>query len=156
MYSTKSQITWARQYFCMFIWQFQKMCSISQRSNVQMGNLWVWLTFWLSCILGVDSQYKEGTVGPLCNSAYPPSLMHLTGQSNGGTVKSAFLSHHLLFIMRKPVSICIKHRSIKHRSMHVNEFHIELHKTGIQYRNLSMRKHTLASNCIHSKEISRQ
>ena len=64
--------------------------------------------------------------------------------------------HHLLFIIRKPVSICIKHRSIKRRSMHVDGFHIELHKTGIQYRNLNMHKHTLASNCIQSKEIRRQ
>ena len=40
--------------------------------------------------------------------------------------------------------------------MHIDGFHIELHKTRIQYRNLNMHKHTLASNCVHSKEISRQ
>ena len=40
--------------------------------------------------------------------------------------------------------------------MQVNGFHIELHKTRIQYRNLNMHMHLLASNCIHSKEISIQ
>ena len=58
-------------------------------------------------------------------------------------------------IMRKPVT-SIKHRSIKRRSMHVDGFHIELHKIDFQYRNLNMNKHTLESNCIHSKEICRQ
>ena len=61
--------------------------------------------------------------------------------------------------MRKPVSIiCIKHRSIKGRSMHIDGFHIQLRKTRIQYRNLNMHmhKHTLASNCVHNKETSRQ
>ena len=64
--------------------------------------------------------------------------------------------HHLLLIMRKPVSICIKHRSIKRRSMHVDRFHIELHEKRIQYRNLNIHNHTSASNCIHNEEISRQ
>ena len=41
--------------------------------------------------------------------------------------------------------------------MHVEGFHIELHETRIHYRNLNMYiKHRLASNCIHSKEISGQ
>ena len=56
--------------------------------------------------------------------------------------------------MRKTVSICIKHRSIKRRCIHRDGFHIELHKTGIQCRNLNVHKHTLVSNSIHSKEIS--
>ena len=40
--------------------------------------------------------------------------------------------HHFLLIMRKSVTISIKHRSIKRRSMHVDGCHIELHKTRIQ------------------------
>ena len=64
--------------------------------------------------------------------------------------------HHFLFITRKPVSICIKQRSIKRRPMHAHGFHIELHETRIQYRNLNIHKQTLASNCVHNKEISRQ
>ena len=66
----------------------------------------------------------------------------------------ALLMH--FFILIKINLLYIKHRSIKRRSMHVDGFHIELHKTRIQYRNLNMHKHILASNCIHSKEISRQ
>ena len=58
--------------------------------------------------------------------------------------------------MRKSVTICIKYRTIKCKSMHVDGFHIKLHKTRIQYRNLNMHMHTLASNCIHNKERSIQ
>ena len=67
-----------------------------------------------------------------------------------------FSIHHLVFIMRKSVSIFIKHRSVKRRSMHVDGFHIKLHKTRTEYRNLNIHKHILATNCIQSKEISRQ
>ena len=40
--------------------------------------------------------------------------------------------------------------------MHAHGFHIELHETRIQYRNLDIHKQTLASNCVHNKDISRQ